>query len=1322
MPLWLLLADKAKGYALELHPAPIQWGRPPRPFSPGPEGENFTDFDLRWLSDTPSKNAQTWGNRWREPLDKNDPLQRSALKSGALAYRLLYHSVDNPLRQQCTVRFQLDEAELLAEGGGRGISGESGDLLFALAVVTVSQPRSGGYPPLAATGVLDEAGRVKYVTGVADKLRAYLTAIANLPETTPVKTDGNGEQGKALFFHPRANDDDLSPELRKTAHQAGVRLIAVESLEEALCALGITVKDYWEGNPYQGFGFFDTAHRRIFFGRETESAIVCEKLLQREKDGTPGILVMASSGRGKSSLVRAGVIPHLQKHEALLERPIFHRVCRLPQDVDKNDPAASEAALVNALRQEWAKLPELQHMEVTQEDTTNADTLSALADAVAQVLPQTRPFVWVIDPMEELFTNYPAATVEAFGVFLKRLQILGVWPIATLRSEYGHDYQNTNLLDVFGDAHILPKLHETLLEQAIRGPAKLAKLDFETDPATGINLAAHIRDEALQGGEDMLPLLGFVLSKLYDGPERKKQNDGWLKWVDYRCLGGLPDASQQPHEQLPTAKPDQKPGHFSQLLSRLCRREKAQPRPPLISTQAPCIGGLAGAVGHYANKLLADCSTEEHNILPKVLLHLVRLSEDGNQALRQRAHLKAFAAEPQQASLVRKLIDGRLLISHIDANTEEPTVELVHDCLLTTWDKVGAAIKQHRELLEEKRKLSNAALHWERNGRPERLLIGKADEVLRTEVLVDYLGNKNIDPCVFSFLCESIKFTRTGFKMYFILILLILVNGLYVSYKTFFNHFEVANLTITMLLYFSVIFAFCAGFVVYFFREAFYSFKPKPYLKSIKYDLVLSIINAICLAVLWVVLVFFSPNKGMDIEKAIFFGWICFFILVTIVYKQANKVRIIGWHKVRNESYFMRNLPKTMPSLSIKNWVLIEFFIWIIIFITITSSWGQWRKSNEIMKDFQDFAFGYAASLYGQAGENIAKHDLQSALITMSKADKVLSFYSTNFNLDYFKLNFIAWDLHIDPFSDENFALQLMQLYSKKSNLSIILSEYPEAYYYCVMSEIILGFWIEKSTEKNKWLELAHNIFKTESTIKIKMSSLDAAEKDLEYAKKAFFLAYGKDIEKHRNEAADLIIKEGAILEGKKLYDYALESYLLAKHILEPIANQERPNLNVIIQSFDVYLSIVRIARETKNADAENGGITSIKIYTDKILRDYQKLAEEAMIIKSGVGRALGNTSYNELFVRQYNAALKDSIKALELAPNEIWIKTNIAHALLFLNRFDEAKAIYEKSANEKIFSGKKIFRQVVLEDFKKFREYHIDHPDMKKIEQLYNM
>ena len=77
------------------------------------------------------------------------------------------------------------------------------------------------------------------------------------------------------------------------------------------------------------------------------------------------------------------------------------------------------------------------------------------------------------------------------------------------------------------------------------------------------------------------------------------------------------------------------------------------------------------------------------------------------------------------------------------------------------------------------------------------------------------------------------------------------------------------------------------------------------------------------------------------------------------------------------------------------------------------------------------------------------------------------------------------------------------------------------------------------------------------------------------------------------------------------------------------------------------------------------------------------------------------------------------SLKALELSPDEaVMIKTNLAHAYLFDNQFEKAKAIYLESKNAKLRDGR-AFSQAVLDDFKEFQEAGITHPDMQKIKAL---
>src|SRR5947207_14818535 len=60
-------------------------------------------------------------------------------------------------------------------------------------------------------------------------------------------------------------------------------------------------------NPFPGLRTFESAETHLFFGRDGQS----EELLKRLKR-TRFLAVVGTSGSGKSSLVRAGLLPALQ--------------------------------------------------------------------------------------------------------------------------------------------------------------------------------------------------------------------------------------------------------------------------------------------------------------------------------------------------------------------------------------------------------------------------------------------------------------------------------------------------------------------------------------------------------------------------------------------------------------------------------------------------------------------------------------------------------------------------------------------------------------------------------------------------------------------------------------------------------------------------------------------------------------------------------------------------------------------------------------------------------------------------------------------------
>ena len=65
--------------------------------------------------------------------------------------------------------------------------------------------------------------------------------------------------------------------------------------------------------PFKGLHYFDQNDAAIFFGREREIGDAKELLEQARRYGETGLLlVLGASGSGKSSLVRAGLVPRLR--------------------------------------------------------------------------------------------------------------------------------------------------------------------------------------------------------------------------------------------------------------------------------------------------------------------------------------------------------------------------------------------------------------------------------------------------------------------------------------------------------------------------------------------------------------------------------------------------------------------------------------------------------------------------------------------------------------------------------------------------------------------------------------------------------------------------------------------------------------------------------------------------------------------------------------------------------------------------------------------------------------------------------------------------
>jgi len=73
----------------------------------------------------------------------------------------------------------------------------------------------------------------------------------------------------------------------------------------------------WKSSPFRGLNVFDFEHAPIFHGRTRAIGEVLEALEGQVRAQRPFVLVVGASGSGKSSLVRAGVLPLLTQPEAI---------------------------------------------------------------------------------------------------------------------------------------------------------------------------------------------------------------------------------------------------------------------------------------------------------------------------------------------------------------------------------------------------------------------------------------------------------------------------------------------------------------------------------------------------------------------------------------------------------------------------------------------------------------------------------------------------------------------------------------------------------------------------------------------------------------------------------------------------------------------------------------------------------------------------------------------------------------------------------------------------------------------------------------------
>jgi len=347
--------------------------------------------------------------------------------------------------------------------------------------------------------------------------------------------------------------------------------------------------------PYRGLNYFREEDADFFFGRDR----VIDRLVEKVKHHTL-LAVVGASGSGKSSVVRAGLVPRLRKKNS---GAVWDVVTMIPGE----KPLHSLAKVILPLIE-----PELSGRALVKARTAMAKDLQSeeipLWDLVGLALEQQRGtdrVLLVVDQWEELYTEcedvlqrqrFIEELLAATAIKNSPLTV-----ILTVRDDfYGKLLENTELMEQLGDGRVdISPMKREELEAAIVGPSKIVDLTFEA------GLVSLLLDDAGQEPGN-LPLLEFTLQQLWE-----KRSRGAEQTLTHEAYNA--------------------------------------------------IGRLVGAIATHAEAVYEELEDTERDALPNLFRRLVRAGAQTEEDTRRRAVLAELDETAQRAA--QKLADKRLLIT-----------------------------------------------------------------------------------------------------------------------------------------------------------------------------------------------------------------------------------------------------------------------------------------------------------------------------------------------------------------------------------------------------------------------------------------------------------------------------------------------------------------------------------------------------------------------------------------------------------------------------------------------------------------------------------
>ncbi|AOY80747.1 caspase family protein [Moorena producens JHB] len=424
-------------------------------------------------------------------------------------------------------------------------------------------------------------------------------------------------------------------------------------------------------NPYRGLEPYKEQDSKLFFGREQ----VIRNLVNHVCDATkpPLTVVLGVSGSGKSSLVKAGLIPNLlnkKKEQWQILEP------KRPQ------------ALINALATDnqqqisknWQLTPQRLIEKLGADNYNTSKKLLLVIDQFEELVTQCsqEEKKQLLYALKQLLTNYsdqvqvvitlrsefePQLTsdflsirkeVVLFAIILMIIEKL--YKFIPILSQIYHNYLAQK--QWMAARFLVPAMTQDEFREVIEKPALEKVLYFEPP-----ELVDKLINEVL-GMPGALPLLSFTLSQLYLKYLERRSDNRAMTQEDYNQLGGV-------------------------------------------------MGALKTSTTQVYNDLVQKDSSYEQTIR-HVMLRMVAVG-GGEVARRAVPASELKYRDPEENKRVKKVVDcfleKRLLVSGTDAEGNV-YYEPAHDAFILGWGQLLEWKREKQENLLLQRRLTPAAMEW----------------------------------------------------------------------------------------------------------------------------------------------------------------------------------------------------------------------------------------------------------------------------------------------------------------------------------------------------------------------------------------------------------------------------------------------------------------------------------------------------------------------------------------------------------------------------------------------------------------------------------